>query len=485
MPFNDLREFVQLLEERGELVRIKKEIGSGHEIFSMQWEMSERKGGPAFLAENVKGYDIPILANTFGTLDRWALACGLPTGRSEMEYRDMVSGIMDPKNFVKPKRVETGPCKEVILKGDDIDLDKFPILQWHPYDGGRYITMGLVVTEDDRFGRNVGLYRMMMKDKRTLAMLVSMVQDIGIHMGRAIMQNKETIPCTAVIGADPAIYEAAVTKIDLRADEFSFAAAFRGGEPIEVVKCETNDLEVPATAEIVLEGELTVKERTKEGPYCEYFGYAEEEMMNPLFKVKCVTHRKDPLFISTTIGHMHSEEELMRLIVQRATFLRLCKQRITGFVNVHLPAAGRGLSAVVSINKRQPGYGKHAIIQAYAIPMVMATVNNIIIVDEDIDVTNLDDVFWAMSTRVDPERDVVLFPPAGVHPLNPAARIRPISFPPTGITDVAICSKMGIDATLKKFGELEGHYRPVPKPVKPDPEVWKMVKENWKEYGFE
>jgi 4-hydroxy-3-polyprenylbenzoate decarboxylase len=163
---------------------------------------------------------------------------------------------------------------------------------------------------------------------------------------------------------------------------------------------------------------------------------------------------------------------------------RQCRQRVTGFVRAGLPQAGRGYTAVVAINKRFPGWGKHAIAQVYSIPYIALTCNNIIIVDEDIDPHDSEEVMWALSTRVDPERDVVIFPPAGVNPLNPAARKRPVRFEATGITDVAVCSKMGIDATLKKFGELEDHYRPVAIPVRPNKQTYERVCAQWAEYGF-
>jgi 4-hydroxy-3-polyprenylbenzoate decarboxylase len=277
---------------------------------------------------------------------------------------------------------------------------------------------------------------------------------------------------------------ASVTKVNLKEDELRFASCFQGGKSVEIIRCETNDIHVPADSEIVLEGDLLLNEQVLEGPLAEYSGYFEERMTTLTMKIKCITHKRAPVFVTTTAGHVHSEEEVMRVIQQNATVHSLCRQRVTGFVRAGLPQAGRGYTAVVAINKRVPGWGKHAIQQAYSVPYIALQCNNIIVVDEDIDPLDGDQVLWALSTRVDPERDVIIFPPAGVNPLNPAARYRPQTFDPTKITDVAVCSKMGIDATLKVFGELEGHARPVSRPVKPNPQVYEKICAEWAQYGF-
>lgn len=483
MPFADLREFLSELERMGQLVHVSRDIQSGYEIFAIMWELSERQG-PAFVAERVAGYDIPVVGNIMGTMDRWALAAGLPLGRSEAEYRDLFAEKMDPRSWAEPRIVTSAPCQEVVKQGNDVDLYQFPILQWHPADGGRYITMPLVITHDERFGRNMGMYRVMLQGKDECSVMTTQAQDIGIHVGRALQQGKESIPCAIAIGADPALIIASATRLPIRADEYAFAGGLRGGEPVDIVRCVTSDLYVPATAEIVLEGDLMIRDTRPEGPFVEWMGYAEEPMVLPTFKVKCITHRKNPLYLTTTVGHERCEQTCIRQIPQMSSFLRECRERITGFRRAHLPISGRQYTAVISIEKRAPGWGKHAIMQAYSVPFVAAAVNNIIVVDDDIDPANLEQVFWAVSTRVDPERDVIIFPPAGVMPLNPAARRREKVFGPTGCTDHAVCSKMGIDATLKKFGEDEGHYRPAPVVGRPPADIWEKVKAAWESYGF-
>ena len=481
MPYKDLRQFLNELEKRGELVRVKKELENGYEVFNILWRLNDTRG-PAFMAK-IKGYDVPLVSNLFGTLDRWALACGLPLGKTQIEYRDIFAEKMDETKWVEPKLVSTAPCKEVILKGDDVDLFKFPILKWHPYDGGAYITLPIVVTKDEKFGINAGIYRMMLLDKNKTTIMCVQLQDIGIHIGRAIRKKKETIPCAVAIGTDPAIIVAAATKLRLGQNEFAFASSLREGEPVEVVKCETNDLVVPASSEIVLEGDIILTEKQKEGPLAEFTGYFEEPMTVYTFKVKCITHRKNPIYVMTTEGHKHSETESLRLIPQMASFHQQCKERISAFRNSYLPPAGRGCIAVISISKRLPGWGKQAIFQAASIPYVAAAVNVIIVVDDDINPADIEEVLWAVSTRVDPERDVLILPQVGGIPSNPAAPIRPDVYVPTGVTDISMCSKLAIDATLK-LGPEEGRSRPKLKVVRPIPELMEKVKANWKEYGF-
>jgi 4-hydroxy-3-polyprenylbenzoate decarboxylase len=479
--YSDLREFLKELEKIGELIRIKDEVTDGHEVFSIIWELN-RKRGPAVILENMKGSDIPIVTNIFGTLDRFAMACGFPRGRTIREYRDLFMERLGKNNWAKPKRVKTGPCKEVILTGKQVDLGKFPILQWHPDDGGPYITLPVVITKDKKFGVNASIYRMMVHDRKTTGIMCDIFQDQGIYLGRAKKEGKEKLECAVAIGVDPAIYEAAVTKIPLDEDELEFAAAFRNGTPIEVVKCETIDIEVPSSAEIVLEGEISTIHKKREGPYGEWMGYFEEEMLLPIFEVKCITHRKNPLYLMTIEGPSLGDAEMMRMIPQISTFTLQAKERITGCVDAWLPPSGRNYTAFISIRKRYPGWGKIAIYQAFSIPYIASSANCVIVTDDDVDLSNLDDVIWVLSTRVDPFHDVIITPPIGGYPLNPAGSSRPYEFFSTGLTDITMCSKIGIDATLKTEGE--GRTRPSARVVKPKEEVLQRVIENWSKYGL-
>lgn len=425
---------------------------------------------------------MPMVTNLIGTMDRFAMACGFPRGESVQQYEKRFLECLNHKNWRKPKLVETGPVKEVILKGEDVDLNKLPIFRWNSGDGGAYITQPVVITKDERFGSNAGIYRMMVHDRNHTGLMCNIFQDSGIHLGRARNAGKNRMDCAVVIGADPAIYEAAVTKLALNEDELEFAAALRGGEPVEVVKCETVDLEVPANAEIILEGELTVNETKMEGPFGEWMGYHEEGMNLPIFEIKCITMRHDAIFQTTTEGHPYGDAEKIRMVTQISSFKRSAKERITGFHDAWLPELGRGYSAVVAIKKRYPGWGRVALWQAFGMPYVASSANMVIVVDDDINPADLDQVMWALSTRVDPYYDVIVTQPVGTYALNPAASKRPAVFGPTGATDISYCSKLGIDATLKMAEERQG--RPAAIPVRPSPEMTELVKARWHEYGF-
>jgi len=482
--FKDLREFLAVLEQQDDLVRIEKEIREPHEIFCIIWELNNKQG-PAVIFENVYGYSCPVVANIFGSMDRFALAAGFPQGLRPREYRDFYRGILNNRNkWTSPNRVQSGPCKEVILMGEAVDLNKLPILQTHPKDGGRYITMPTVITKDDKFGVNAGIYRMMLHDSRTTGMLCIIFQDIGKHLGRAMAAGKESIECAVAIGANPEVYLAAASKLSVYDSELNFASAFREGIPIDVVQCEAVNIEVPAYSEIVLEGEISVRERMQEGPYGEWSGYFEEEMMASVFRVKCVTHRANPMYLMTTEGHYANDDGIMRMISQIVTFTDSATKSITGCVDAWIPQSGRNLVTVIAIRKRYPGWGKTAIYQAFSLPFIASSSNCVIVVDDDIDPSNLDEVIWAIGTRVDPASDIITTPHIGVYPLNPAAASRPSVFEGTGSTDFSFCSKMGIDATLKFPGE-DGRTRRNISVVKPDEEMMAHVRKNWRLYGFE
>jgi 4-hydroxy-3-polyprenylbenzoate decarboxylase len=478
---DSLRDFMTVLEDRGDLVRVSESINSGHEIFSILWRLTEVQG-PAVVFENVDGKGIPIVGNLFGTLDRFALACGFEPGLDIYEYRDLFLERLKVESWSKPHQVDHAPCQDVVLRGSDIDLSTFPILQWHPDDGGPYITLPIVITEDRHFGVNASIYRMMVHTKNETGMMCNIFQDQGIYLARARDAGRETLPCAVAIGMDPAVYVAAVTKIPIDASELDFAGSLRGGRPLEVVKAKTVDLMVPAQAEIVLEGHITTIETRSEGPYGEWMGYFEEEMMLPVFKVTAITHRRNPLFLTTIEGPPLGDAEMLRMIPQIATFTRLARERVTGCVDAWLPVSGRNYMVIISIKKRYPGWGKTAIYQTFALPYVASSANFVIVVDHDIDVRSTEEVIWALATRVDPVHDVIITPPMGGYALNPAASQREGRFPPTQATDIVLSSKIGIDATLKT--PSEGRGRPSARVVKPRKDVYEHVMKNWRSYGF-
>lgn len=479
---NDMREFLTLLESRGDLKRVQRPIKDGFEIFNVLWRLTEMGGGPAVVFENVAGGDIPVVGNIFGTMDRFALACGFEPGQTIDTYRDLFLEKMNPKGWKKPVEVASAPCQEVVLTGEEIDLYKFPILKWHPDDGGPYITWPLVIAEDPKWGVNVGIYRMMIHNKKETGLMCNIFQDQGKYLARARQRGLKEMPCAVAIGLDPAVYAASVTKLSLQASELDFASALRGGRPLEVVQAKTIDLKVPAQAEIVLEGHVTTIETRPEGPYGEWMGYFEEEMVLPVFKVSAITHRTKPLFFTTIEGPKMGDAEIVRMIPQIASFTQQARSRVSGLVDAWIPPASRNYMVVLSIKKYHPGWGKTAIYQAFGIPFVAASANFVIVVDDDIDIRDPEQVIWALSTRMDPVHDVIIAPSTGGYVLNPASSQREKRFADTQATDVVMQSKIGIDATIKS--PAEGRGRPAAKVVRPHKELYERVLAQWSEYGF-
>ncbi|MBI4318583.1 MAG: UbiD family decarboxylase [Chloroflexi bacterium] len=477
MAFCDLREFLQLLEAEDEMARIRREVTPGDEVAAIVWETNTRRG-PALLFEKVRGSAHSLVANVHGTYARIALALGLPKHSSVRALRDHYAAVlMNKREWPQPAMVESGPCKEVILKGDDVDLFKFPIFQWHPGDGGAYITLNATTTKDPGFGRNVGIYRVNVFDRKTTGIMALMMQDIGIHLALAKKRGQGGLPVAIVCGLDPTIYLAGTTKMGhVGDDEFAFAGALRG-EPVELVRCETIDVDVPATAEIVIEGELRHDEPTREGPFGEWMEYYEEQMITPTFHVACITHRRDAIYQSCSVGHQYGENEIIRTIPLQSNFYNELKERVIGFRDCLIPLEGRGYKAIVQIHKRYPGWAKQAIYAAFGTGYGTASVNQVTVVDEDIDIYDPLRVDFAEATRVDPQRDVVMLPPMGVYPLNPSARAR-YEAESTGLTEFAWCSKMGVDAT-KKFA-VEG--RKTAELVHPPEETLERVRQNWQQY---
>ncbi|MDD3654747.1 MAG: UbiD family decarboxylase [Desulfotomaculaceae bacterium] len=489
MAIKDLREFLSVLAERGQLADIKTELEDGYEVSALGWEMSDRGGGPAIILK-VKGYDIPIVANAQGTLERNVLALGLePKGNFKDDFltiRNTVAKALREKDkWPKTKQITTAPCQEVVLERDKVNLYKFPILTWNKMDGGPYVTLPNVITRDPvnpDFGRNNGMYRVMLFDAQTTGIMCCATQDIGIHVARAREAGMTEIPVAIAIGNDPVINMTACTKLDsFTSDEFELAGFLRG-EPTEMVTCKSIDLDVPAHAELVLEGILDINpaHARKEGPFGEWMGYFEEPMMTPVFHVKCITHRKNVYYQMCTLGHERSDGDVWKIPLLQANGYNVLKNSVIGFRDYYQPLSSRGYKAVVQIQKRFPNWGKQAIYAYLGSGQGAAAVNYVVIVDEDIDIFDSNQVDWAIATRMDPAEDVLVFPKMGVYPLNPAASLRVIQSG-TGFTEFDFIGKMGIDATKKM--EMENR-RPTGTPVKPDVQGIKKVREKWDAYGL-
>lgn len=488
MAFKDLREFLSTLEERSELIHLKKELEGGYEVSALAWELAERSG-PA-IQFKLKGYDIPVVMGLHGTLQRNCLALGLePKGTDKENYyqiRNFMAEMLEAKDkWLKPVTVEKAPCQQVVVTGKEVDLFKLPVEKWNPMDGGPYITLTNVITRhmaSRQWLRNNGMYRVMIRDKTTTNVMCCSTQHIGIHIAIARRKGLKTMPLAIALGVDPVINIVSATKLGFGDDEFDLAGGIRG-KPVEMVRCKTVDLDVPAGAEIVIEGELDLdpEHASLEGPFAEWMGYYEEPMTLPALHVTAITHRRDPLYATCIVGHAKNDGEVIRFPVIQANNYNNLKRIVAGFREFVAPWSTRGYKVVVQVDKRYPGWGMQAALAALSTSQGFASANIAVAVSEDIDPWDQEQVDWAIATRVDPARDVVILPQAGVYPLNPAASKRVDIDDATGYTEFSFVGKMAIDATKKLASE---NRRPSGTVVTPDDKSLELVKKNWKSYGL-
>jgi 4-hydroxy-3-polyprenylbenzoate decarboxylase len=369
-----------------------------------------------------------------------------------------------------------------VLTGADATFDRFPILKWHHWDGGPYITFGSTVNKDPEWGFNLGVYRTMMKSPTTVTIMAGQMQDIGIYSARALKRGQKELDTAIVIGPPPSVTVASAMKMpSVKDSEYEFAAAL-SGEPVPLVRCKTVDLEVPANSEIVFEGKLRLTETQFEGPFGEIRGTTEEGVESPTFHLTAVTHRRNPLFVSTTSGHMHSES-LVVASMRVANAYNTLKRTVVGFREAAFPLEGRGFIAVVSIAKRYPGWGRQAIMATQSAGFAMANVTTVIVVDEDVDVFDWGQVTSAIAWNVDAELDVMIFPAMAGGAILTAARRKIREWTPEGPRDYSICSRIGVDATRRVPHEGVETVA-FQKPSMPDPELIKQVAADWASYGF-
>ncbi len=476
--YKDLREFIEVIEKKGLLRRIKTEVSAQLEITEIL-DRVVKNNGPALLFENVKGYKIPVFANAFGTMERMALALGV-NSLDEIGERikkllelEPPSGIWEgikmlPKlaelTSFAPKHVSSGPCKEVILK-DGFSLHDFPILKCWPEDGGKFITLPLVITKNPKTGKqNVGMYRMQVYDDKT----TGMHWHIHKHGARDYADSEGKIEVAVAIGADPAVVYSATAPLPDAIDEMTFAGFLRK-KNVELVKCETIDLHVPAHAEIILEGYVDANERRVEGPFGDHTGYYSLADEFPVFHVTCITHRKDPIYHATVVGIPPMEDAYLGKATERI-FLPLIKAQLPEIVDINLPveAVFHNL-CIVSIKKRYPGHAKKVMFALWGMGQMMFT-KTIIVLDDDVNVQDMKKVIWATTTRMDPASDVMIIDKTPTDTLDHASPL-----PNLG-------SKMGIDATRK--GKDESFNREWPDVLKMSSRVKARVDKIWKELGL-
>ncbi len=529
MPYDDLRAWISALERAGELKKISAEVDPILEVTEIADRVSKSRaggkpGGPALLFQNIKGHPgAQILINQFGSARRMNLALEV---NSLDEVANRIRQFMDvksPQGFLDkvkmlpmlaemgkffPKTVSTGPCKEVIRR-DNFSLDYFPILKCWPKDAGRFITLPCVVTRDPNTGkRNVGCYRMQVYDPHTLGAHWQRQKVAAEHYRERMRQKASenpTLPQRAregwgtrgaavdvmarssggsmliegerpsgkmevavAMGTDPAMTFSAIVPAPPDIEEYLIAGFLRQ-KPVELVKCETVDLEVPASSEIVLEGYVNLDELRTEGPFGDHTGFYSLEDLYPVFHLTCITHRKDPIYSTTIVGKPPMEDAYMGKAVERI-FLPLMKVTIPEIVDINLPIEGVFHNLmIVSIKKSYPGQARKVMNAVWSLGQAMFT-KCVIVVDEDVNVQDIADVTLKALNHIDPERDIQ-FMLGPVDSLDHASRL-----PNYG-------SKMGIDATRK--WPSEGFHRPWPDEILMDEKTKALVDRKWKEFGFE
>jgi len=488
MSFKDLREFISLLEQEGELKRITAEVDPDLEITEIA-DRCLRNGGPALLFENPKGSSVPLLANLFGNTKRIALAMGqqdleglrdvgrllafLKEPSPPKGWRDLWQSLPSYKNVLNmpPAVRKTAPCQEVVIAEEDVDLGFLPIQTCWPGDAGPLVTWPLVITrgpEKDR--QNLGIYRMQKIGPNKLIMRWLS------HRGGALdfkeWQDKfpgEGFPVSIAIGADPATVLATVTPVPDTLSEYAFAGLLRNSKT-EVVKSLTNDLQVPASAEIVLEGVIEADEMADEGPYGDHTGYYNEVERFPVFTIKRITHRRDPIYHSTYTGRPPDEPAMLGVALNEV-FVPLLQKQFPEIVDFYLPPEGCSYRmAIVSMKKQYPGHAKRVMMGVWSFLRQFMYTKFVVVVDEDINIRHWEDVIWAITTRMDPIRDTVMIDNTPIDYLDFASPV------------AGLGSKMGLDATNKMAGETEREWGST---ITMSDEVKTRVDSLWQDLGID
>jgi 4-hydroxy-3-polyprenylbenzoate decarboxylase len=482
MAYNDLRDFIRKLEKERELKRISIEVDPVLEIAEFA-DRAVKSGGPALLFERPKGYKIPVLINSYASLRRMELALEVESveevARRISEYLEMrmPEGLIGKLKMLPklaemgaffPKIVAKGPCQEVI-KHDDFSLLDYPVLQCWPEDAGRFITLPMVFSRNPDTGkRNCGCYRMQIYDDRTAGMHWQTHKQGAEHYRRMLAQSgKDRMDVAVAIGSDPATMYSAILPLPPDLDEMMIAGFLRAS-PVEMVKCQTCDLEVPANAEIVLEGYVQLGEMRTEGPFGDHTGFYSLADEYPVFHVTCITQRKEPVYATTIVGPPPMEDYYMGKAVERI-FLPLMRLQLPEIRDICMPAEGIFHNLMlVAMRKSYPGHARKAMSAIWGLGQAMFT-KCIVVVDEDVDVQNVREVAWKALNNIDPERDIQ-FTMGPVDSLDHSSRL------------LNYGSKMGIDATRKWLGE--GFTRPWPGVIRMPAGVKQRVDELWKKAGL-
>jgi len=482
MKYKDLRDFIAQLESQGELTRISQPIEPNLEMTEV-CDRTLRSEGPALLFENPTGSDIPVLGNLFGTPQRVAMGMGADSVSALREIGQLLAALKEPeppKGFkdaldklpmykqvlnMAPKLVKKAPCQANVIEADDVDLAKLPIQTCWPGDAGPLITWALVVTKGPcKERQNMGIYRQQVIGRNKVIMRWL------AHRGGALdfrdwqqAHPGERFPVAVALGADPATILGAVTPVPDSLSEYAFAGLLRGSKT-ELVKCVGNDLQVPASAEFVLEGYLEPGEMADEGPFGDHTGYYNEVDRFPVFTIERITHRDNPIYHSTYTGRPPDEPAVLGVALNEV-FVPILQKQFPEIVDFYLPPEGCSYRmACVSIKKQYAGHAKRVMLGVWSFLRQFMYTKFVIVVDDDVNVRDWKDVIWAMTTRMDPARDTVMIENTPIDYLDFAS---PVS---------GLGSKVGFDATNKWPGETSREWG---EPIVMDEAVKRRVDELW------
>ncbi|RUO20260.1 4-hydroxy-3-polyprenylbenzoate decarboxylase [Aliidiomarina haloalkalitolerans] len=487
MKYRDLRDFIAQLEARGELKRISQEIDPYLEMTEIA-DRTLKAGGPALLFENPKGHETPVLANLFGTPERVAMGMGQTDVAALREVGKLLAYLKEPEPpagfkdamsklpllkkvlSMAPKVVKKAPCQEVVLSGDEVDLTQIPIQHCWPGDVAPLVTWGLTVTKGPLKKRqNLGIYRQQLIGKNKLIMRWLSHRGGALDFREFCQQNPgQRFPVAVALGADPATILGAVTPVPDTLSEYAFAGLLRDSKT-EVVKCLSNDLQVPASAEFVLEGYIEPSEMAAEGPYGDHTGYYNEVDEFPVFTVTHITHRRDPIYHSTYTGRPPDEPAILGVALNEV-FVPILQKQFPEIVDFYLPPEGCSYRmAVVTMKKSYPGHAKRVMLGVWSFLRQFMYTKFVIVCDDDVNARDWKDVIWAITTRMDPARDTVMIENTPIDYLDFAS---PVS---------GLGSKMGLDATNKWPGETDREWGT---PIVMDDKVKQRVDELWDELGI-
>ncbi|MDX1253079.1 MAG: 4-hydroxy-3-polyprenylbenzoate decarboxylase [Gammaproteobacteria bacterium] len=487
MKYHDLRDFIAKLEQEGELKRVSLEVDPHLEMTEI-CDRTLRMGGAALLFENPKGHTIPVLANLFGTPRRVALGMGEESVEALREVGKLLAFLKEPEPpkgmrdaweklpifkqvlNMAPKVVGRAPCQEHVIEAADVDLSKLPIQTCWPGDAGPLITWALVVTKGPHKERqNLGIYRQQVIGRNKVIMRWL------AHRGGALdfrdwqlAHPGQRFPVAVALGADPATILGAVTPVPDTLSEYAFAGLLRGAKT-EVVKCQTNELHVPASAEFVLEGYIEPGEVASEGPFGDHTGYYNEVDTFPVFTIERITHRDKPIYHSTYTGRPPDEPAVLGVALNEV-FVPILQKQFPEIVDFYLPPEGCSYRlAVVSMRKQYPGHAKRVMLGVWSFLRQFMYTKFVIVTDDDVSVRDWKDVIWAMTTRMDPARDTTIIDNTPIDYLDFAS---PVS---------GLGSKIGFDATNKWPGETSREWG---QPIRMSEEVKKRVDGMWQALGI-